>query len=523
MISTKGKNVIEESVKAQYSLLHPEDTNLYGLKQKIDILCKLIEVYLENPNYKKQLIELKNEIEKVAEISGRMSLEKITCIGTFSKILEENNKANIIENVYSRIFEGEDIENLNDIEEKINKVQRKDLLHIAVAIHISELLKKDNMQNINIHLYWEYISNIFLAYLEIANKLKDNVMELYIKLKINIDQYLNNIISNYKNRANFKYIPSSVIKLDFNSSIYDIDEGKEDFIPFLDINKDTSLKRIKLIGYAGAGKTTTLEYIEYEDAECYNENNKIPVLISLCDVSQITTIEKLICEKLRIVDDEKDIVNYLIEKNKINLYLDGVNEISIGNKEKRKVLNELEKFVNSKKAQNIKIIATDRDNDDISILNNVDTFLIEGMTEQDIKLFIDGNSTKVEKKKEIEKKILQNKAIQNMRVRPLMLKELISIVECEEDIPEDIEEITEKYLETIIKREVEEKHEEVAKYIDGALSYLVEKNGDIENSLMSYYNIIDTFNEFANKNKLEIDSQSLLDLIKKLVYLKKWV
>ena len=34
MISAKGKNVIEESVKAQYSLLHPEDTNLYGLKQK---------------------------------------------------------------------------------------------------------------------------------------------------------------------------------------------------------------------------------------------------------------------------------------------------------------------------------------------------------------------------------------------------------------------------------------------------------------------------------------------------------
>ena len=143
------------------------------------------------------------------------------------------------------------------------------------------------------------------------------------------------------------------------------------------------------------------------------------------------------------------------------------------------------------------------------------------MTEKDIKLFIDGNSTKVEKKKEIEEKILQNKAIQNMRIRPLMLKELISIVEYGEDIPEDMEEITEKYLKTIIKREIEEKHEEVAKYIDDALSYLVEKSENIENSPMSYYNIIDTFNEFARNNNLEIDSQNLLDLIKKIGIFKE--
>ncbi len=524
MISAKGKNVIEESVKAQYSLLHPEDTNLYGLKQKINRLCNLIEVYLENQNYKEKFAELENELERVSEVSGRMDLSKISCIDTFSKILEENNKPNIIKKAYSKIFEVETVYDLKSIEEKVDQVQRKDLLPYAVAIHVAKLLEKDdenNMQNINIHLYWEYISNMFLAYLEIANKLKDNIMEMYVKLKINVDQYLNNIIVNYKSKTNFKYIPSSVIKLDFNSSIYDIEDETEDFIPFLDVNKDISLKRIKLIGYAGAGKTTTLEYIEYEDAECYNENKKIPVLISLCMVNHITTIEKLICEKLGIVDDENEIINYLLEKNKINLYLDGVNEISLEKQEKREVLNEIEKFVNSQKTENVRIIATDRDNDDISILNNVDTFLIEGMTEKDIKLFIDGNSTKVEKKKEIEEKILQNKAIQNMRIRPLMLKELISIVEYGEDIPEDMEEITEKYLKTIIKREIEEKHEEVAKYIDDALSYLVEKSENIENSPMSYYNIIDTFNEFARNNNLEIDSQNLLDLIKKIGIFKE--
>ena len=338
----------------------------------------------------------------------------------------------------------------------------------------------------------------------------------------------------------YRYLPLSQFCKNLNLAVSEPNAG-------LLVGRDSDVqkvietlgRRVKnnplLIGDAGVGKTTTLEYIEYQDAINYENNKKIPVIISLITVEENEPIEKLIIRKLEMEenDDNIEIVNYLIEKGRLNIYLDGVNEISISDYNlKRDFLNELEKFVTEEKNKNTKIIVTDRDNSEVSVLNNVDTFLIQGMTENDIDAFIEGNAIP-EKAEEVKEAIKENKEFSEMIVNPIMLKDLITIIECGKPIPEDIEELSEVYLETIINREIDEKKDQLASYINGALTYMVKqaittKDGKeidwTSNAPTSYFKVIDIFYDYAKENNIDLekfDAERLLSLIKKMGILKE--
>ena len=432
------------------------------------------------------------------------------------------------------------VDRIKEVGETLEKIHRENLIPYAKAFFICrcesefEKIEKNQMP---INIYWSYISNLFLAFLELANKVKDQVMEKYIVEKLHICKYLQEIIKKYEEKINFKYIPSSVERLDTNNTASSEDE-ESSMIPFIEINQSETLNKIKLIGYAGVGKTTTLEYIEYQDAIHYEETQKIPVIISLIAVEKDEPIENLIARKLKPDTQEEgnnndesiEIVNYLLEKNKINLYFDGVNEISISNYNiKRSFLNRMEEFINKDKNKKLKIIVTDRDNSEVSILNSVDTFLIQGMSDRDIDAFIEGNA-KPEKVEEIKKVVKENEEFANMIMHPIMIKNLITIIECGEQIPEDVEELSEVYLKSIIKRELEEKKDPLAAYIDGALTYMVKKsitpkNGEekdwTSNSPTSYFRVIDIFYDYAKENNIDLDAESLLNLIKKMGILKE--
>ena len=277
------------------------------------------------------------------------------------------------------------------------------------------------------------------------------------------------------------------------------------------------------------GKTTTLEYIEYQDAINFKKNRKIPVVISLITVDKDEAVETLIARKLigkdETIEASEEVIDYLIQKNKINLYLDGINEISIIDyHEKKEFLNRLETFVSDEKNKNLKIIVTDRDNSEVSILNNTDTFLVQTMSDEDIDAFIEGNS----KPEYIE--ISQNQEFSEIPMHPIMLKNLITIIECDEEIPEYIEELSEVYLNSIIKREIEEKKDKNAKYINDVLTYMVKqgvmsKNGEdidwVSNAPTSYFKVIDIFNNYAEEKSVNFDAEELLNLIRKMGILKE--
>lgn len=525
MLKKTFKNYILEIVKDKYQKI---DKNfLSKTREKINNFDRFLDVYSEDEAYKDKLNTFYLELSKMVLDEETISLNKINFIDIFIDILCINkgadkqefsfdwaleilNKLNLIkDNIYKNI----NINNLDGIQDERVKIIVKGLYTLA---------NPEDTDNINI--YWDNISNIFITYLELGEMLKDDISEKYILKKLNIDEYIRKIRQNYESKINFKYIPASVLKIT-NYDYLDSDEtNEEEIIGFKVVNEQYT--KIKLIGYAGVGKTTTLEYVEYEDALKYEEAGKIPVLINLITVDTWQSIEELICRKLQVDKDNEEIVNYLLKCEKINIYLDGINEINISSsKNKQEFLITIEEFFNKKENQNIKMIITDRDNDELSVLNDLDTFLIQGMNEDDIEMFIEGNSNP-EKTEEVKRVIKNHPEMFVVFTHPFMLKNIITIIECGEKIPDDSSEIISIYLNSIIKREIYEKKDDYAKYIDGILKYLLTKITQSDevnvNPPISHFKLIPIFYEYSDKEGIQdFNADRMLNLLIKLGILRE--
>lgn len=525
MLKKTFKNYILEIVKDKYQKI---DKNfLSKTREKINNFDRFLDVYSEDEAYKDKLNTFYLELSKMVLDEETISLNKINFIDIFIDILCINkgadkqefsfdwaleilNKLNLIkDNIYKNI----NINNLDGIQDEKVKIIVKGLYTLA---------NPEDTDNINI--YWDNISNIFITYLELGEMLKDDISEKYILKKLNIDEYIRKIRQNYESKINFKYIPASVLKIT-NYDYLDSDEtNEEEIIGFKVVNEQYT--KIKLIGYAGVGKTTTLEYVEYEDALKYEETGKIPVLINLITVDTWQSIEELICRKLQVDKDNEEIVNYLLKCEKINIYLDGINEINISSsKNKQEFLITIEEFFNKKENQNIKMIITDRDNDELSVLNDLDTFLIQGMNEDDIEMFIEGNSNP-EKTEEVKRVIKNHPEMFVVFTHPFMLKNIITIIECGEKIPDDSSEIISIYLNSIIKREIYEKKDDYAKYIDGILKYLLTKITQSDevnvNPPISHFKLIPIFYEYSDKEGIQdFNADRMLNLLIKLGILRE--
>lgn len=530
---------MEEAVRDQYKSMDDSQNNILVLREKINNFDRFLEVYSQKPLYKEQIDKFYAELERMILDEEKISFYQAEILNVFIDILAKvkgieleslsDNLAclrrlNVIPNDEILAAIRSYASNLNEIEPYLKGIGKIELIPIIKAVFICAKEPEEELGNIN--MYWNYVSNVFIAYLELSSMLRETIMEQYILLTLNLQDYIDGIIKNYESKINFKYIPSSVLKLESYEFLEDEDQDEEEaeILRFIDVNE--KYKKIKLIGYAGVGKTTTLEYIEYQDALNFEKNKKIPVIISLITVNELVSIETLICRKLKIEEDNEAVVKYLLRKNRINLYLDGINEISIVEADKkREFINRLEDFINKKENKDLKVIVTDRDNDAVSVLNNRYTFLVQGMNEHDIDEFIKGNAS-AEKVVEIKQAITQNDEILEAVTHPFMLKNIITIIECGKKIPENIEELADVYLDSIIVREIEEKKEEYAKYIHELLKYLVkkvvERETDVANPPITHFELIPIFYDFADVNHIEnFDADRMLDLLIKMGVLRE--
>lgn len=393
---------------------------------------------------------------------------------------------------------------------------------------------------------WEHFLCMFYTMIETSYKHKTEIITQFIEKEISRKNYISKIIKEYKQKIgeNFTYIP---IDIDiYGNDLYDALEKRyktsEKSVTFETINEDLNLNSLilkgnlllnkaKIIGYAGMGKTTTIENIIYKEALENQKNNyqgKIPILIEMIQVTKLEdTIEKLIAKK--IGTDNMLVVSEIIEKNMINLYIDGINEMRIQNgSDKRKYLNTIEEFMIENK--NLKVVITDRDNNENSILNHYPTFLLLGITKEKITEFIRGNSNKPEiVETKILEKIEQMPSFMNTLKNPFILKNLITIIECNQDIPEYEDDIAEVFLKSIVERERVIKRDYKAPHILRLLIYVVGKYVEMneeeigENMVISYYQLIDLFNEYCDRYKRNdrFDYDEMLDLIVKLGILKQ--
>lgn len=219
-------------------------------------------------------------------------------------------------------------------------------------------------------------------------------------------------------------------------------------------------KQIIMIGDAGMGKSTTLQFIAYNDANLLlqsenifeNKNFLIPIYIELKLFTETDNLIQKISTKLGIA---KDKALELIDLNKLNLLIDGLNEVekSIKAKVFTQINNMIYDFPNLKMIISSRPQYYQRDFDNAKM--KIPVFQLKKMNEIQINEFLNKNGKHVQDI--IRKEIEVNKNLQKIVNNPLLLHMLINVVTREGSIPTNKAKIIQTFIKSLYTRERQEK------------------------------------------------------------------
>lgn len=214
--------------------------------------------------------------------------------------------------------------------------------------------------------------------------------------------------------------------------------------------------RMFIWGDAGLGKSTTLEYLAYIDAENHLEHNstKVPVYLSLGLLTDKSiSIKQIIFKKIGVdsITGEK-----MLEEGNINLFLDAVNEIPKDeNYQLRTIrLKEIKSLIND--YPNTFIIITDRPQE-ANTFKGIPVFHLLKMDRNQIREFLIKNSDDMNLANLIFSEVEKDERLEKIIKTPLMLSRLIEIVKLEKSIPKSEGEIIDHFITCLYRREQEEK------------------------------------------------------------------
>ena len=366
-----------------------------------------------------------------------------------------------------------------------------------------------NMQNVMItalYVCWKHQTKIKEAYKQYEHS--DLVREW------NVAGMMKRIVDNYDAKDGFKFIPIKWHKISGKESEDAV--GKNISIDTLhqDIGKD---RHIMLLGEAGCGKTTSIEYLEYVDAKNWrnDQSRPIPVKISLNQVTHSWfTVEDSICSILNIPrpDCEK-----LLKTGGVNVYLDGVNEILNSNVKKNAVL-KIEEFL--KKYPETFVVITDREHVEIKVDTKMPRFYLRQMEDEEIREYI---TPKIGKDDLLIQKLMDYIAYMSreygVRFTPIILNFLVEYARCNELLPETSADFFRTYIKELLRREYEEKKDTIAnERLYKLLMYLaiqMPEDGMVD------FKVLALFQKYLERVGLKDDTKKCLDLAVQLGILEE--
>lgn len=547
MLNEETKKFIEKELSTEKGRV--QEYTLNNVESKI--YC--FELALNVSENLERLSNLKNSIvdqlNAMAEDSSKLNLETFQKVAQFLEIfiyLQDKDFYNSIQG-YKGSEEQEEGKKLTEEERKLKENQK-----MINSLSIPEALKKlgilDNIdydllrknytkqqeyskfseelktyanvyylrnqvshadRDLSVTQKWQYVKDILMIYLDIAGRfrkeLEEELNRIDLSAKTKAKEYMDTIIKKYEERPSFEYITL---------------EGKEQKnreasskTSLINLISKKSNCRVKLLGNAGMGKTTTMEYLAYQDAK--NFNGRVPVFVELKDINnEQDTIIKIVANKEHL-DCSEETVEKLLSNGYINLYLDGINEIQSDNNKKRQIVSQINLLFTT--YPKIKVILTDRESNNITVTDNVDIYIIEKLSDTKIEEFIRKNSNTKDLENKVNALVFDttpdSKNLKELVRVPFRLYKLIEIVNMGMTIPKNIEEFDKYFTDAIIEREVRQKATPEARNISYFLKEIIKLNFDV----YERDDLIEIISDAINKRNLSNEnSDKIVDLIVQL-------
>lgn len=277
----------------------------------------------------------------------------------------------------------------------------------------------------------------------------DKCRKVTNKDRYGIESIMRNIVKEYQRKLNEGF---HFVSLLWEPELKTVNDAKARNIDVDSLRKD---KHLVLLGDAGYGKTTSLEYLEYRAAENYlsGKGRSFPCLIALEAEKQDSTLIDMICRKL---NTPIDYCHTLLEEGSIDVFVDGLNELSSNTSDKKNFLTGVEKFI--LKYPNTFIVLTDRlySPMQLSIANK---YILKKMERDDVIRYA---KTRPEWNEEVGKKlsqVLNRNEFLSVNFTPLMINQILLSIASGSNLENGIGGLVGEYLEYLIRREYEEKRE----------------------------------------------------------------
>lgn len=303
---------------------------------------------------------------------------------------------------------------------------------------------------------WEKLRNVFVMYLFATYK-----HEKALKVAINpfdVSQYLNSEVQRIKSlQSRFVHIEGkeTFTEVDlYARELIELDEEepevREGTIDKL--RKTIKERKMVLLGDVGMGKSTTLLFLHLQDAQFALLDNKknIPVYLELKNLTEKETILEKIKSKLKL---DSAIFDELLNKGKLNIFLDGLNEIekSIKVLVFNQINNLLEQYPNNFFLITGRPQHYNREFDNILLKRKIPVFTLQKMGDKQIDDFITKNGKTV--KDYLLNEINSNDRLKRIIQTPLMLTMLIAVVLKEGKIPNEKGKIIRAFMHSLYLRE----------------------------------------------------------------------
>ncbi len=224
-------------------------------------------------------------------------------------------------------------------------------------------------------------------------------------------------------------------------------EGKID-----ELRKKINEKQMIILGEVGMGKSTTLQYLHFKDAQSALQNKHLPIPIYF-ELKNLTDKDNLVQKIIDRIGKDQDFTIEMLKKGRFSICLDGLNEIEKNIKVKvfTQVKNLITDYPNNFYLITSRPQGYNREFDDVLQNRSIPVFVLQKMQNNQIKEFLEKNGKKV--KDYIQAEIDANDRLRKIVQTPLMLLMLIAVVEKEGKVPTNRALVIAKFMHSLYDRE----------------------------------------------------------------------